>query len=59
MAAGGNSSEWLKIGHYDTEKAVASRHPEQVPRGNSDFPNVGVRGSNCAPAGMNSARSQA
>jgi hypothetical protein len=22
MAAGGSSSEWLKISHYDTEKAV-------------------------------------
>jgi hypothetical protein len=24
MAAGGNSSEWLKISHHDTEMAVAS-----------------------------------
>jgi hypothetical protein len=24
MAAGGNSSGWLKINHHDTEKAVAS-----------------------------------
>jgi hypothetical protein len=27
MAAGGNSSEWLKINHHDTEMAVASAAP--------------------------------
>jgi len=50
MAAGGNSSEWLKISHHD-RKGVSTCGIRNGPQVKSDSPNVRIRGSNCALRG--------